>query len=174
MATKKPLKGAKLAAKSSKTAKTVAAKKIAAPKKVASAKGKTVVPSKGALQNKAVSKNTKSDKAPVQKAASAKLTKPSTVLSTIKKVANTVVKKFKEPVKKTEIEDKNQSKVAVSKKEATTEKKVKADVPVEKEAKTSKAGIAKAAKLNGESEKPKPVVIPKLLLTKRLITSLTL
>jgi hypothetical protein len=46
-------------------------------------------------------------------------------------------------VKKTEIEDKNQSKVAVSKKEATTEKKVKADVPVEKEAKQAKQASPK-------------------------------
>ena len=71
-------------------------------------------------------------------------------------------------MKKTEVADKKETKVAATKKEATVEKKSKADVPVEKEAKTAKAALAKTAKTNGETEKSKPVVIPKTSTDKKV------
>ncbi|MDB5248268.1 MAG: TraR/DksA family transcriptional regulator [Segetibacter sp.] len=68
-------------------------------------------------------------------------------------------------MKKTLSADKNDSKVVAPKKEATTEKKSKANAPVEKEAKKASA---KASKSEGESEKAKPVVIPKTSTDKKV------
>jgi RNA polymerase-binding transcription factor DksA len=68
-------------------------------------------------------------------------------------------------VKKTEVADKTETKVAATKKDAA-EKKVKADVPLEKEAKATKASAK--TKSNGETEKTKPVVIPKTSTDKKV------
>jgi RNA polymerase-binding transcription factor DksA len=164
MATKKPVKGAKAAAKAAKPAKKVAATKATVAKKAASSKGSSVA--KKATAKKADKKQKKAV-APPKKAA-AKLTKPS-AKATTGKVAKTAVKKLKEPVKKTTEADKKETKAVATKKETAAERKSKADVAVEKEPKATatKSASAKAAKPDPEKNS-KPVVIPKTSTDKKV------
>lgn len=69
-------------------------------------------------------------------------------------------------MKKTPSADKSADKAVATKKETGTEKKLKADVPAEKE---GKKASAKAAKLDSENGKEsKPVVIPKTSTDKKV------
>lgn len=164
MAVKKPVKEAKPASKGLVSSKKTAAKKTASPKKAAvPVKGSSATRAKQAVKKS----NTKETKAKAPKKASAKLTKPSTVTTKVKKVAKTVDKKLKEPVKKTSEADKKETKGVVIKKEATPEKKSKAEAPVEKEAKSVAAKAPKAAKFDNEKNN-KPVVIPKTSTDKKV------
>lgn len=157
MAAQKPGKEARPASKGLSTSKKLTAIKAAAPKKTASLKGSTVAAKKQTVK-KANNKNkeTKAAKAPVKKA-TAKLTKPSTVPLPKKGIGKTVIKKLKEPVKKTSEADKKETKAVAIKKEATPEKKSKVEAAGEKEPKSASAKASKSE--NGKSSKP--VVIPK-------------
>jgi hypothetical protein len=163
MATNKSLKGVSTVVKPNQPAKSVVVNTKATAKNATPAKVKElVVTSKLAAPKKVAIKETKIASKTTNSVEAAKLTKPSTVLSAVKEVAKAVVKKIQEPVKKTEVADKKEPKVVTAKKEVLAEKKVKADVPVEKEIKPVKAASAKT------SEKSKPVVIPKTSTDKKV------
>ncbi|HEX8356559.1 MAG TPA: TraR/DksA C4-type zinc finger protein [Segetibacter sp.] len=155
----KPLKQSKPASKPVKEAaasKSVTQeKKFSGKQKAATLLNKIQLPDQ--LQTKVAAK-------PVKPVANAKLTKPAAVstVETGKKAAT----KLKESVKKTPVADKIETKAVVAKKEITSEKKVKADVAVEKEPKKT---ASKAQKSEVEVEKAsKPVIIPKTSTTKKV------
>ncbi|MDQ6815470.1 MAG: TraR/DksA C4-type zinc finger protein [Bacteroidota bacterium] len=163
MAAQKPVKEASKASKSTLSVKKAVEKKGNLPQKGITLKGSAVIAAKQEKQSakNTATKQTKAAKAPLKESA-AKLTKPSSVVATIKNVVKTVEKKLKEPVKKTPETDKKEAKPLSSKKEVTVEKKPKAEAPVAKEAKPPKTSKA-------EIEKPaKPVIIPKTSTDKKV------
>jgi RNA polymerase-binding transcription factor DksA len=164
MAIKKALQQANLASKALKQTVKTAALNAVTPKKGGAAAGKTVIVQKQAVKS-SDRKEIKVAEPPIKKANVVKLTKSPAVVSTVKEETKLAVKKLKEPVKKTPIADKNEGKAVAVKKEATPEKKSKADPLVEKEAKKT----SKVAKGESDTEKGiKPVVIPKTSTTKKV------
>ena len=163
MATKKTLQEAKPASKDHKKAAENLVSKAVSLKKTPVVIAESLTQQKRIGQRKN-SIETRVAAVPAKKAA-AKLSKPAAIVSTVKEGAKTAVQKLKEPVKKTPVADKSESKAVAVKKLATPEKKMSADVPVDKE--TKKA--LKTAKTEGETEKGiKPVVIPKTSTTKKV------
>jgi RNA polymerase-binding transcription factor DksA len=162
MAAQKPVKEADTSSKGlGSSKKKTTAKNGVNSKKTAGAKGVSVPVAKQ-KPSKSDTIETKSAKGPLKKAVS-KHTKPTTIPSIIKKVAKTVEKKLKEPVKKTSEADKKETKAVTSKKEVMPEKKSKAEGSIEKE---PKVGSSKAAK--GETDETKSVVIPKTSTDKKV------
>jgi RNA polymerase-binding transcription factor DksA len=158
MAAQKPVKEASVASKGSASSKKTAPQKAIAPKKGASLKGTAAVADRQPA-NSVPGKEAKTAKASNKETAE-KLTKPLTVPSIIKKVVKPVEKKLKEQVKKTPEADKKETKAVSVKKEATVEKKPKVEALVEKE--------VKAVKPAKETQKSKPVVIPKTSTDKKV------
>lgn len=160
MAAQKTVKEAVKASKAAASSKKSAEKKGSKTKETASSKGSTVA-AKKSLTKKVTKQEQKAAKKP-SKESVAKVTKPTSVPSIIKKGVKTVEKKSKEPVKKVQEADKKETKAVSTKKEAAPEKKSKVEATIEKEAKPAK--VAKAT-----AEKPvKPVVIPKTSTDKKV------
>jgi RNA polymerase-binding transcription factor DksA len=183
MATKKPLKAGKAAAKASKPAKKVASKKIISKKATKSAATKKGAEKSIKRQGKAASVPAKKPVAATKKVAKALNTTAKVAASKTKAALQKVVKKIKEQVKKTPVTDKKEStkgaapakKVAVMEKKsskASSEKPSNNDVSHHVET-TSKASAPKAAG-NLEDKKAKteknnkPVVIPKTSTDKKV------
>lgn len=163
MPSQKSVKEVKTASKGASSSKKAEPKKTS--KAAATASSKALATNPNQTDTKVKNKQTKAAKPPLKKAVE-KVTKPSTVASIVKKAAKAVEKNLIEPVKKAVETDKKDKKTA-TKKETAAEKKSKADVSVEKETKVAaKAATTKTAK--AESEKVKPVIIPKTSTDKKV------
>lgn len=166
MAAQKPVKEKKQTSKVSTSSKKITVKKAAASKK-----GSTLNESSTGKKSQLAKKTIKQEKVTVKapsKVTATKLTKQSTKPLLLKKIAKEVEKKLKEPVKKTLPAKTPEAKAIATKKNIIEEKKLKAEAPKAKEAKSASVKMTpKNAKAAAEKNN-KPIVIPKTSTDKKV------